>query len=543
VPTLPDWAVQTLQVVTILTLAPLVSGIIARAEAIIQQRRGPRILQPYYDIVKLLRKETVLPAPAGPLFRAAPYVSFAAYATVPLLIPALTTFPLPLGYMADFLGVGFILALASFVVSIAAVDSGSPYAQLGSSRLRSFGAFNEPTVIFVTFVLALTTHTDLPYAFGATLRSATVQVVRPSHLLMLAAFFMLVLTETGRIPVENHGGTLEFGQIEEGRVSEHSGPGLAFLRWGSNVKQLLLFTVLMNVLVVPWGMASSGRLDLVLLAIGLLFVKALGVGAVVVVIESSFAKLRLYKIPEFTVASFLLAVLAVVIFLFQPGFGDLHLSVFGAAATITAVVVLLLELYMLRSQEIWEQLRLYALGSAVVAALAIATAASGHGGSSLYVLAAVTIALKALLFPQGIRFVLRRLDAEPRVPTVIGAPSAILLAIVLCAFAFIALRPVHIGAENALPLSALPVAVGGALVAFLLMVLRPYAPSQLLGFLVLENAVSVASLVIAPGLPIILALLLLFDVLIGVLVFVVLVQYLAVERTAVRTDVLNRLTG
>jgi formate hydrogenlyase subunit 4/hydrogenase-4 membrane subunit HyfE len=543
VPTLPDWAIQILQVVSILVLAPLVSGIIARVEAIIQQRRGPRILQPYYDILKLLRKETVLPAPAGPLFRAAPYVSFAAYATVPLLIPALTTFPLPLGYMADFLGVGFILALASFVVSMAAVDSGSPYAQLGSSRLRSFGAFNEPTVIFVTFVLALTTHTDLPYAFGATLRSATVQVVRPSHLLMLAAFFMLVLTETGRIPVENHGGTLEFGQIEEGRVAEHSGPALAFLRWGSSVKQLLLFTILMNVLVVPWGMASSGRLDLVLLAIGLLLVKALGVGAVVVVIESSFAKLRLYKIPEFTVASFLLAVLAVVIFLFQPGFGDLHLSVFGAAATITAVVVLLLELYMLRSQEIWEQLRLYALGSALVAALAISTAASGHGGSSLYVLGAVTIALKALLFPQGIRFVLRRLGAESRVPTVIGAPSAILLAIVLCAFAFIALRPVHIGAENALPLSALPVAVGGVLVAFLLMVLRPYAPSQLLGFLVLENAVSVASLVIAPGLPIILALLLLFDVLIGVLVFVVLVQYLAVERTAVRTDVLNRLTG
>jgi formate hydrogenlyase subunit 4/hydrogenase-4 membrane subunit HyfE len=543
VPILPDWGVQVLQVVTILALAPLVSGIIARAEAIVQQRRGPRLLQPYYDILKLLSKETVLPAPAGPVFRAAPYVSFAAYATVPLLIPALTTFPLPLGYMADFLGVGFILALASIVVSIAAVDSGSPYAQLGSSRLRSFGAFNEPTLIFVTFVLALTTHTDLPYAFGATLRSATVQVVRPSHLLMLAAFFMLVLTETGRIPVESHGGTLEFGQIEEGRVAEHSGPGLAFLRWGSSVKQLLLFTILMNVLVAPWGMASSGRLDSVAGAIGLLLVKALTVGAVVVVIESSFAKLRLYKIPEFTVASFLLALLAVVIFLFQPGFGDVNLSVFGAAATITAVAVLLLELYMLRSQDIWEQLRLYALGSSLVAALAIATAASGHGGSSLYVLGAVTIALKALLFPQGIRFVLRRLDVEPRVPSVIGAPSAILIAIVLCAFAFIVLRPVHIGAENALPLSALPVAVGGVLVAFLLMVLRPYAPSQLLGFLLLENAVSVASLVIAPGLPIILALLLLFDVLIGVLVFVVLVQYLAVGRTAIRTDVLNRLTG
>ena len=542
-PTLPDWAVQVLQVVTILALAPLVGGIIARAEAVVQQRRGPRVLQPYYDIFKLLRKETVLPAPAGLVFRAAPYVSFAAFATIPLLIPALTTFPLPLGYMADFLGVGLILALASFVVSIAAVDSGSPYAQLGSSRLRSFGALNEPTVIFVTFVLALTTHTDLPYAFGATLRSSTVQVLRPSHLLMIAAFFMLVLTETGRIPVENHGSTLEFGQIEEGRVAEHSGPGLAFLRWGSNVKQLLLYTIFANVLVVPWGMASSGRLDRVLLAIVLLFVKALGVGAVVVVIESSFAKLRLYKIPEFTVASFMLAVLAVVIFLFEPGFGDSHLSVFGAAATITAVLVLLLEFGLLRSQDVWEQLRLYALGSLVVAALAFATAATGHGGSSLYVLAAVTIGLKALLFPQGIRYVLRNLEVEPRVPSVLGVPSGILIAVALSALAFVVLRPVHIGAEAALPLSALPVAVGGVLVAFLLMVLRPYAPSQLLGFLVLENAVSVASLVIAPGLPIILALLLLFDVLVGVLVFVVLVQYLAVERTAVRTDVLNRLTG
>ena len=105
------------------------------------------------------------------------------------------------------------------------------------------------------------------------------------------------------------------------------------------------------------------------------------------------------------------------------------------------------------------------------------------------------------------------------------------------------IRPIHIGTIAALPLSALPVAVGGVLVAFLLMVLRPYAPSQLLGFLILENAVTVASLVIAPGLPIILALLLLFDLLIGVLVFVVLVQYLAIERTAVRTDMLDRLTG
>jgi formate hydrogenlyase subunit 4/hydrogenase-4 membrane subunit HyfE len=543
VPTLPNWLVQVLQVVVVLALAPLISGVIARAEAIIQQRRGPRLLQPYHDIVKLLGKETVLPEPAGPLFRLAPYVSFAGYATVPLLIPVLTSYGLPLGYMGDILAGGLILGMASFTVSLAAIDSGSPYAQLGSSRTRTFGALNEPTVIFVVFVVALISHTDLPYAIGAVLRSSTVQSVSPSHLLIVAAFLMLVVNETGRIPVQNHGSTLEFGQIEEGRVTEHSGPGLAFLRWGSHVKQLVLYTILLNVLLVPWGLSASGRLDTVIYAILLLAGKALGLGLVIVVIESSFAKLRLYKIPEFTVASFMLAVLAVVIFLFEPGFGEQHLSVFGATTTITAVLVLLLELGMLRSQDVWEQLGLYSLASVMVAALAIVTAATGHGSSSLYVLAAATIALKSLLVPGGIRLMLRNLEVEPRVPSRIGVPSSILIAIALSALAFVVLRPVHIGALTALPRSALPVAVGGALAALELMVLRPHAPSQLLGFLALENALTVASLVIAPGLPIILALLLLFDVLAGVIVFVVLVQYLVLERTAVLTDVLDRLRG
>lgn len=542
-PTLPDWAVQALQVASILVLAPLVTGVIARAEAVVQQRHGPRVLQPYYDIVKLLRKETVLPGSAGPVFRFAPYVSFAGLATVPLLIPALTTYPLPLGYMADFFGVGLILALTSYVVSIAAIDSGSPYAQLGSSRARTFGALNEPTVIFVTFVLALLTHTDLPYAFGATLRSSSVAVVLPSHLLMIAAFFMLILAETGRIPVEGHGSTLEFGQIDEARVTEHSGSGLAFLRWGSSVKQLLLFTVFMNVLVVPWGLASSGRLGSVVLAIVLLVAKALVVGLAIVIVESSFAKLRLFKIPEFTASSFLLAVLAVVMLLFEPAFDKLTVSVFGAAATGVAVAVLLLELLMLRSQDVWDQLRLYAFGSLFVAGLAVVTATSGHGAGDLFVLAAATVALKAVVFPWGIGTVLRRLEVDVRVPSAIGVPSAILLAIALCSLSFVVLRPITLGAVTGLPLTALPIALGGVLVAFLLMIVRPYAPSQVLGFLALENAVSVATLVVAPGLPVVLALLLLFDVLVGVLVFVVLVQYLAVARTAVRTDVLDRLAG
>jgi formate hydrogenlyase subunit 4/hydrogenase-4 membrane subunit HyfE len=540
---LPDWLVNICQVVTVLALSPLVTGVIARTEAIIQMRQGPRVLQPYYDIAKLFRKETVLPCSAGPLFRCAPYVSFAAYATVPLLIPVLTDFALPPGYMGDILGGGLILALASFAVSVAAIDSTSPYAQLGSSRLRTFGALGEPTVLFVVFTVALISHTDLPYAMASTLKSSAIEIFRPAHLLAAAAFFMVVLAETGRIPIQNHGSTLEFGMIEEGRTLEHSGPGLALLKWGASVKQLVLYVILINVLVAPWGLAGDGRLDHVVLAIALLLAKAIALGLVVVVIESSFAKLRLYKIPEFNVASFLLAVLAVVTFVFGPNFGDGHLTLFGAVSTVTAVAVLLLELGMLRSQDVWEQLRLYSLGSALVAALALATAATGHG-TELYVLGAVTVALKAVIFPVAIGLVLRNREISPRVSSLIGVPSAILLAIVLSIFSFLALSALQLGVHSALPLSALAVAVTGVLVALLLMALRPYAPSQLIGFLVLENAVTIASLVIAPGLPLILALLLLFDVLIGVLVFVVLVQYLAAtERAGVSTAVLSRLRG
>jgi formate hydrogenlyase subunit 4/hydrogenase-4 membrane subunit HyfE len=543
VPTLRDWQIQFFQVGTVLFLSPLVTGVIARAEAIVQMRRGPRLLQPYYDIAKLFRKETVLPAEAGPVFRAAPYVSFAGYATVPLLIPVLTAFPLPLGYMGDILGGGFILGMASFVISLAAIDSGSPYTQLGSSRVRSFGGLGEPTILFVIFTVALISHTDLPYAMAATLKSSAVEFFRPAHLLAAAAFFMVVLAETGRIPVESHGGTLEFGMIEEGRTLEHSGPGFALLRWGSSMKQLILFTIFANVLVVPWGVAVDGRLDHVLLAIGLLFTKAIGIGVAILVIESSFAKLRLYKIPEFTVAGFLLAVLAVVTFVFQREFGNAQLTVYGAIASVVAVGVLLLAFGMLRSQDVWEQLRLYALGSALVAVLAFAAAATGHG-SALYALGAVTIGFKAFVVPLGIGVVLRNLEVPTRVPSVIGVPTMVLIGIALSSFSFMALARLRIDQRaGALPLSALAVAVAVVLVAFLLMVARPYAPSQVLGFLVLENGASLAGLVVAPGLPLILALLLLFDVFIGVLVFVVLVQYLGIQRTAVTTDILDRLRG
>ncbi|MFC4242897.1 respiratory chain complex I subunit 1 family protein [Gryllotalpicola reticulitermitis] len=309
--TLSPVVTQVLQVATIVLASPGITGVMAQVEARMQGRRGPRILQPYFDLAKLFRKEALMPAGVGPFFLLAPVLAFACYLTVPLLIPVLTTYALPLGDMGDILGGGIILAFASFVVAVAAGETGDPYAQLGASRAKTFGAITEPVVLLVVFTVSLLTATDLPYVLAATVTSGPAQIVRPAHLLASAALFMVILFETGRIPIETHSGTIELGMIEEGRSFEHSGPYLALLKWGSSAKQLIFFTIFLNVFVAPWGLASTHSLGRVLLAIVALLAKAIVLGVVVTVIDNTFAKLRLFRITEFVSAAFLLAVLAI----------------------------------------------------------------------------------------------------------------------------------------------------------------------------------------------------------------------------------------
>ena len=305
--------IQGLQVLTIVAFAPLLSGVISHMEARLQGRRGPRVLQPYYDLAKLFRKETLVPEDASWVFIAGPIMAFTCYLIVPLLIPVLTSYPLPLGYQGDILGGGFILALAGFSVAVAAAETNAPYAQLGSSRSMTFSSLIEPSILFITFTVALITATDLPYFEAAASRASVSAVVRPAHLLAALAFFLVVLNDTARIPVETHSSTLEFGMIDEARTLEHSGPAFALLKWGSAMKQFILYVLLVNVFAAPWGLAGSREAGSVALAIVALLAKALGVGAVFALIDNSFSKLRLYKITEFMSAAFLLAVLAILV--------------------------------------------------------------------------------------------------------------------------------------------------------------------------------------------------------------------------------------
>lgn len=309
--TIPLGVIQLLQVLTVFFAAPGISGVVARIEARFQGRRGPRILQPYYDLTKLFGKESLAPYGAGPFFLLAPVFAFACYLTVPLLIPVLTNFALPLGDMGDILGGGIILAMGSFLSAVAAAETGSSYAQLGSSRSKTFGAITEPVLLLVFFAVAALTSTDLPYALAATVSSGPEQLLRPAHILASAALFMVILFETSRIPVETHTGTTELGMIEEARSFEYSGPYLALTKWGSAAKQLVFYVLFINVFAAPWGIAANQTLPAVLFAIVTLLLKATALGAAITVIDNTFAKLRLFKITEFVSAAFLLAVLGI----------------------------------------------------------------------------------------------------------------------------------------------------------------------------------------------------------------------------------------
>ncbi len=298
---------QVLQSLVVVVLAPLYVGTIARAVAVVSSKRGPSVLQPYRDLAKLLRKGSRQSEHTSWIYQAAPFVAFACYLTVSAIVPIITSNPLPLAFMADLIGGAFVLSLAGFAMALAALDTGSAYGGLGASRASWIGSLVEPGLIVVFFSVGALSASDNPYLMNHVVSAGGLVWVLPTHLLGMLAFFMLVLVENGRIPIENPSGTLEVSMIEEGRVLEYAGRHYALMRWGSSMKFFLMSAIFMNVFVLPWGLGNATSYSGALLAIPVLAGKLALCGFFVVLIDTSFAKLRFFRIAEFLGASFLIA--------------------------------------------------------------------------------------------------------------------------------------------------------------------------------------------------------------------------------------------
>jgi Formate hydrogenlyase subunit 4 len=305
-----DVALQIAQVVTVIVLSPLLQGVILQWEERVQRARGPGIFQPYRDLWKLFHKQLVVPDTASWIYWAAPVVAFTCMLTVPILIPVLTDFPLPLSDMGDILGGGLILTLGSFAIVLAGLDSGSAYGGVGSSRSVMLGILAEPTLILVLVGITLLAKAMLPFVVNHLLVEQPSVYWSPAHLFLVFAFFVLLLVETDRLPI--HSSThIEVYMIEEARILEYSGPLLALIKWASMMKQFILYTIFCNVLTLPWGLSQRGTaLGALGAAIGLLL-RMLLVALVVVLVETAQSRLRFFRYQEPLAASFMLAILAI----------------------------------------------------------------------------------------------------------------------------------------------------------------------------------------------------------------------------------------
>jgi formate hydrogenlyase subunit 4 len=306
-----DVILQVLQVLAVLCLGPLLQGIIVQFEERVQRGQGPGIFQPYRDLWKLFHKDVVAPETASWLYFVAPVVAFTCMMTVPILIPVLTNYPLPLSDMGDILGGGLILTLGSFMITLAGLDTTSAYGGIGSSRAVMVAILAEPTLILVLVGITLLAKAMLPFVVNHLLVQQPALYWSPTHLFLVAAFFVLLLVETDRLPI--HSNThIEVYMIEEGRILEYSGPLLALLRWASMMKQFILYTIFCNVLLLPWGLSYQGSVLGVVGSVIALILKFVLVACAVVVVDTTQSRLRFYRYQEPLAASFLLAVLAII---------------------------------------------------------------------------------------------------------------------------------------------------------------------------------------------------------------------------------------
>jgi formate hydrogenlyase subunit 4 len=303
--------IETLvQFVLLLAIAPLVSGFIKTMKARLQTRRGPGVLQPYRDLYKLLRKGVVIPETASWLFTVTPYVVFLTTALAGLMIPMVST-DAPLGLFGGVLAVIYLLALGRFSLALGGLDAGSPFGGLGSSREMTISALAEPAMMLAVFTVAIGANSTSLSEVARVAVGQEWRFLAPSQMLAAAAMCMVLIAETGRIPVDNPATHLELTMIHEAMILEYSGPNLALIEWGASIKQLLLMTLLINSFW-PFGLQAGWSLAGVVTSLGYLLLKLALLSCAVVVLETTNAKMRLFRVPEMLAVAFTLGALALV---------------------------------------------------------------------------------------------------------------------------------------------------------------------------------------------------------------------------------------
>jgi formate hydrogenlyase subunit 4 len=306
-----DLGIQISQMLLVLLLAPLLTGFVRKIKARLLRRRGPPLLQPYRDLVRLTRKEAVVADGASWLFRFVPYLVFAATWVAAALTPTFAT-GLLFSWSADLIAIIALLGSARFFLALAGMDVGTSFGGLGSSREAMFATLAEPALIMIVFTLALVAGSTQLSTVAAFMISPEVGL-RVSLGMALVALVIVAIVENGRIPVDNPATHLELTMVHEAMVLEYSGRHLALIEMAAALK-LLLYVSLIACVFAPWGIAEVGD-GPAAHAIGLVvYVGKLAVaGLLLATFETTIAKMRVFRVPDFVGVALMLGFLAVLL--------------------------------------------------------------------------------------------------------------------------------------------------------------------------------------------------------------------------------------
>ena len=303
-----DLLVQLCQMLIVLALAPLLTGYVRKVKAHLLRRQGPPVLQPYRDLLRLVRKEAVVAVSASWVFRVAPYLVFGTTWVAAALVPTFAT-GLIFSYAADMIAIVALLGSARFMLALAGLDVGTSFGGIGSSREMMLASLAEPAMLMAVFTLSLLAGSTQLSSIAASLQSPEIGL-RISLALALVALVMVAIAENARIPIDNPATHLELTMVHEAMILEYSGRHLALIEAASNLK-LLLYVSIIACVFFPWGIAVSGQgFGAYLLGASIYLVKLAGGGFLLAVFETVIAKMRVFRVPDFLGAALMLGFLA-----------------------------------------------------------------------------------------------------------------------------------------------------------------------------------------------------------------------------------------
>jgi formate hydrogenlyase subunit 4 len=303
-----DLAFQGMQMLLVLLLAPLLTGFVRKVKARLLRRQGPPLLQPYRDLIRLMRKDVVLADNASWLFRAIPYFVFAATWIAASLVPTFRS-GLLFSWSADLIAIIAVLGSARFFLALAGLDVGTSFGGIGSSREVMIASLAEPAMLMIVFTLALIAGSTQLSTMAAFMNSPQVGL-RVSLGLALIALIIVAIAENARIPVDNPATHLELTMVHEAMVLEYSGRHLALIELAAALK-LLVYVSLIACLFAPWGISPpTAEPKLLIAGVAAYTAKLAAGGFLLAVFETAIAKMRVFRVPGFLGAALMLALLA-----------------------------------------------------------------------------------------------------------------------------------------------------------------------------------------------------------------------------------------